>query len=107
MRTDLRRAGLLNYALNDFDWSMLLPPDTPLETFRLPIAEIYPGVFEKPHEAIRGEIDFHPFAYDVGCLGIQFAYTFQVCLFSLFLHCLLTGIRHSTSVHPFHSLLRL
>jgi len=85
MRTKLRRAGLLDYALNDFDWAMLLPPDACLKTFRLPIVEIYPGVDDKPYEARCGEIDFNPFAYDVGCLGIQFAYTFQVSSFSPFL----------------------
>ncbi|KIM49863.1 hypothetical protein M413DRAFT_438986 [Hebeloma cylindrosporum] len=77
IRADLRQAGLLNYALNDFDWSMQLPSDASLKSFRLPIVEIYPGVHEKPHEAMRGEIDFNPFAYDVGCLGIRFAYVFQ------------------------------
>jgi hypothetical protein len=79
MRTDLRKAGRLDYAPNDFDLSMLLPPNVCTKAFRLPIAEIHPGAWEKPYEALRGEIDFNPFAYVVGCLGIQFAYTFQVC----------------------------
>jgi len=82
MRADLRKAGRLDYALNDFDWSMLLPPDASIETFRLPIAEINPGVWDKPYEALCGQIDFNPFAYDVGCLGIELAYTFQVSRFS-------------------------
>jgi len=82
MRADLRKASRLDYALNNFDMSMLLPPDTSIETFRLPIVEIYPGVGEKPHEALCGQIDFNPFAYDVGCLGIELAYTFQASHFS-------------------------
>ncbi|KIM38156.1 hypothetical protein M413DRAFT_447921 [Hebeloma cylindrosporum] len=77
MRSDLRRADRLDYALNDFDWSLLLPAEASLKDFRIPISGTYPGVYEKPNEALRGEVDFNPFAYDVGCLGIQFAYTLQ------------------------------
>ncbi|KIM38158.1 hypothetical protein M413DRAFT_247120 [Hebeloma cylindrosporum] len=96
MRADLRKADLLNYALNDFDLSMLLPSDACLKTFRLPIVEIYPGVWDKPHEAIRGEIDFNPFAYDVGCLGIEFAHTFQhLCPSIPFLAPLIDGMVNS------------
>jgi hypothetical protein len=106
MRTDLRRADQLDYALNDFDWSLLLPADVSIKTFRLPITETYPGVYEKPYEALRGDVDFNPFAYDVGCLGIQFAYTLQVFLSSVCSYHTLIGNQCSTFVHPFHSLLR-
>ena len=105
MRADLRKAGRLDYALNDFDLSMLLPPDTSIETFRLPIVEIYPGVGEKPYEASCGQIDFNPFAYDVACLGIELANTFQASHVSfVFFFCRSsTCYQFSTFVHLLHS----
>ena len=74
----LRAAGLLTYCLFDFDLSLMLPSGKPLSDYRLPIDEAFPGVFYKPHGVEQGQVDFNPFAFDVGCLGIFFCRRFQV-----------------------------
>lgn len=78
LRHVLREEEKLRYALNDFDLSIMFPPDAKIEECRLPFLESYKGVFDKPLEVRHGELDFDPFAYDVACLGIDLAHKFQV-----------------------------
>lgn len=54
---DLHKASWLDYALDDFNLTMLLPPDVCTKAFRFLITEI-PGAWEKPYEYLREEIDF-------------------------------------------------
>ncbi|KAF9484827.1 hypothetical protein BDN70DRAFT_849126 [Pholiota conissans] len=101
-RQELRAKGQLVYALTDFNYSLMLPVDTDLRSCRLPIAESYPGVIEKPYGVVHGEVYFNPFAYDVACLGITLSYQFQHLCSSLpILAPLLSGMLTSNTIERF------
>ena len=70
-------AGLLSYALIDFDLSIMLPPDVQPGTLKLPRKESWVGTYG-PSDTSQGEFDYDPFAYDVGTLGIVFCEFYQV-----------------------------
>jgi hypothetical protein len=74
----LRKDQELVYAINDFDLSHIFPLDTQLKEFRLYAYAASSGVHEKPYGVLAGELDFNPFAYDVGCLGIYLCEKYQV-----------------------------
>nr|VWO98223.1 Methyltransf_11 domain-containing protein [Ganoderma boninense] len=61
------------HALMDFDRSLKLPLDTPLDACRLPENEsLVSGTPFGPLDFSLGEHDYDPFAFDVGCLGAIF-----------------------------------
>ncbi|KAF8503080.1 kinase-like domain-containing protein [Gautieria morchelliformis] len=77
MRRTLRRDGHLAYAIIDFDISIMFPPTATREECRLPSNLSWDGAYDQPHDTKQGELDYDPFAFDVGCLGILFCERFQ------------------------------
>ncbi|KAF8511773.1 hypothetical protein JB92DRAFT_2932229, partial [Gautieria morchelliformis] len=45
------------------------------------------GGQDQPYDTRQGELDYGPFAFDVGCLGVLFCKHFQVHFLSLFHVC--------------------
>jgi len=78
VRKQLRFEGRLTYAIFDFDLSLMLPSGKPLSEYHLPIDVSFSGALNKPWGVAEAQLDFNPFAYDVGCLGIRFCQIFQV-----------------------------
>lgn len=72
--------GLLSYALIDFDLSIMLAPDIRRESFRLPRQKSWAGTYCHS-DVLQGELDYNPFAYDVGILGAVFCESYQVGFF--------------------------
>ncbi|TDL23487.1 hypothetical protein BD410DRAFT_721283 [Rickenella mellea] len=77
------RAGLLPmqacYCLFDFNLSVIFPPDMPLEDCRLPSDLAGQGApWFHPPDVLQGELDYDPFALDVGCMGNVFSSEFEV-----------------------------
>ncbi|KAF8481432.1 kinase-like domain-containing protein [Gautieria morchelliformis] len=77
MRRTLRRDGHLVYAIIDFDISIMFPPTATREECRLPSNLSWDGAYDQPHDTKQGELDYDPFAFDVGCLGVLFCKRFQ------------------------------
>ncbi|KAH6905096.1 hypothetical protein BKA70DRAFT_506662 [Coprinopsis sp. MPI-PUGE-AT-0042] len=77
LRSPLRSENQLSYAWMDFDVSILVPPTTDRTTFRLPYKESYLGRGPHPYDTTQGELDYDPFAFDVGALGVTFCNAFQ------------------------------
>ncbi|KAF8526764.1 hypothetical protein JB92DRAFT_1071880 [Gautieria morchelliformis] len=77
LRRKLRRDGRLVYAIMDFDISMIFPPTATREECRLPSHLSWIGGQSQPHDTRQGELDYDPFAFDVGCLGVLFCECFQ------------------------------
>jgi serine/threonine protein kinase len=78
MRGPLRSAGHLVYALLDFDISIQFPPNSTPADMRLPSFLSWWGSYNKPADTALGELDYDPFAFDVGCLGVLFWNRFGV-----------------------------
>jgi hypothetical protein len=78
LRRKLRRDGHLVYAIMDFDISMIFPPTATRDECRLPSRMSWIGGQSQPHDTRQGELDYDPFAFDVGCLGVLFCRDFQV-----------------------------
>ncbi|KAH7887245.1 hypothetical protein F5I97DRAFT_1828376 [Phlebopus sp. FC_14] len=76
-RPSLRKAGRLSYALIDFDWSYVLPLDSKASETRLPAHESYIWFCSVANDTAQGELDYEPFAFDVGSLGMFFCEEFQ------------------------------
>lgn len=74
-RVRLRKEGQLAYALFDFDTAMMLKPGQR----RLPCHFSWIGGIDAPDDTTHGELDYDPFAFDVGCLGLVFDRYFEVC----------------------------
>lgn len=77
------RAGVsentrLVYALFDFDLSVAFPLLSRPDECRLPAYRSVEGGSNQPRDTAQGELDYDPFAFDVGCLGIIFCRTFKV-----------------------------
>ncbi|KAI9068259.1 hypothetical protein FKP32DRAFT_1642656 [Trametes sanguinea] len=71
------RSSSVAYALYDFDLALQLPPETSLRDCRRPSIESAMGIDDyHPGDAWQGELDYNPFAFDVGCLGNLFVYHF-------------------------------
>ena len=71
--------GKLTYALFDFGHSTMFPQSVRINGCRLPSClsfATYP--LQRPDDTHQGEIDFDPFAFDVGMLGVLFCKEFQV-----------------------------
>ncbi|KAF4619685.1 hypothetical protein D9613_004903 [Agrocybe pediades] len=77
MRAGLRSQNKLLYAIFDFDFSMMLPPEVNRSKFRLPFYESW-GSFNVTTDTAQGEFDFNPFVTDVGALGVLFCHNYQV-----------------------------
>ena len=78
VRRRLRRDGHLIYGINDFDISIIFPPTATREECRLPSAHSWSGGQNQPLDTCQGELDYDPFIFDVGCLGVLFCDKFQV-----------------------------
>ncbi|KAJ3506405.1 hypothetical protein NLJ89_g6885 [Agrocybe chaxingu] len=76
-RTKLRSAGLLSYALFDFDISVIVPPTVSKSDFRLPYRMSWDGSYNQPFDTAQGEFDYDPFAFDVGTMGREFCRYYQ------------------------------
>ena len=87
MRRTLRREGHLVYAFADFDISIMFPITATREECRLPSKPSLGGGYDQPNDTSQGELNYDPFAYDVGCLGVLFCHEFQVCLLCGALEC--------------------
>ncbi|KAG6839654.1 hypothetical protein C0991_000488 [Blastosporella zonata] len=77
-RTTLRSQGCLTYALFDFSLATMFPSSTSLTECRLPSSlsfRNYPP--QRPSDTLQGELDYNPFAFDVGMLGVFFCRNFQ------------------------------
>jgi len=72
MRGQLRSSGHLVYALLDFDISIRFPPNSTPADMRLPSSLSWWGSYDQPADTAQGELDYDPFAFDVGCLGVLF-----------------------------------
>jgi hypothetical protein len=78
LRQASRREGRLVYAMFDFDVSFIFPSSSTLEQRRLPYHLSWWGTFSPLHDTAQGELDYDPFAFDVGVLGVLFCHNFQV-----------------------------
>ena len=78
VRRTLRCDGHLVYGINDFDVSIIFPPSVTREECRLPISGSWYGGQNQPLDTRQGELDYDPFVFDVGCLGVLFCDNFQV-----------------------------
>ncbi|KAG6886681.1 hypothetical protein C0995_005905 [Termitomyces sp. Mi166 len=77
-RWTLRSQGKSTYALHDFDGSTMFPPSMSLDECRLPSSVSYNTLYDQvPGDTLQGELDFNPFAFDVGMLGVMFCQEFQ------------------------------
>ncbi|KAF8174273.1 kinase-like domain-containing protein [Pholiota molesta] len=76
-REELRKEGKLSYVLMDFDLSNMVSPDVKKEEYRRPYIESFDGSFNQPYDTRQGEFDYNPFAFDVGCLGVEFCNYYQ------------------------------
>jgi hypothetical protein len=56
-----RNSSQLVYAIFDFDIAIMFSSSATVAERRLP---------NQPHDTAQGELDYDPFAFDVGCLGI-------------------------------------
>ncbi|KAG5352557.1 hypothetical protein C0989_001775 [Termitomyces sp. Mn162] len=77
-RASLRNQGKLTYALFDFGHSTMFPRSVHINECRLPSYIsfcTYP--LQRPDDTHQGEIDFNPFAFDVGMMGVLFCEEFQ------------------------------
>lgn len=87
MRGPLRSAGHLIYALLDFDISIQFPLNSTAADMRLPSSLSRWGSYNQPSDTAQGELDYDPFAFDVGCLGVLFWDRFGVSQYSVTFLC--------------------
>ncbi|KAH7882302.1 kinase-like domain-containing protein, partial [Phlebopus sp. FC_14] len=77
LRPNLRLADKLVYALVDFNCSIMFSPTSTPSERRLPARESTVLPCNIPPDVYQGELDYDPFAYDVGSLGMIFCEEFQ------------------------------
>ncbi|RXW20266.1 hypothetical protein EST38_g5587 [Candolleomyces aberdarensis] len=83
-RLKLRKDGALQYALFDYNSSVIIPEGSRIGEFRLPYAMSDWGRYGSlPNDTRQGEYDYDPFAYDVGMMGRIFCSEFQHLCFHL------------------------
>jgi hypothetical protein len=83
-REDLLEANRLEYALFDFDVSIKFDKDIDLKNCRLPYhRSFFGGILAIPPDVKQGELEYNPFVYDMGFLGIFFESKFTVSCFYL------------------------
>lgn len=68
IRRDLRLTQRLSYAIFDFDWSIMLPPDADKAAYRRPYYQSC-GFFNGLEDTAGGEFDYNPFKFEVGVMG--------------------------------------
>jgi hypothetical protein len=78
IRRKLCLEGDLAFAVIDFDCSIMVPMNSSLRDCRLPAIRAHSGALIQPYDVSQGEIDYNPFAFDVGILGMTFCRQFQV-----------------------------
>ncbi|KAG6823901.1 hypothetical protein H0H92_008668, partial [Tricholoma furcatifolium] len=77
-RTALRNEGKLIYAIFDFSHSTMFSVSATLEECRLPSIISWKTLpSQRPSDTMQAELDFNPFAFDVGMLGVLFCSEFQ------------------------------
>ncbi|KAF9034969.1 hypothetical protein BDZ89DRAFT_1011715 [Hymenopellis radicata] len=79
-RLAMRRDDHAKYGLYDFNLSLMFPNNNaPLNSasYRLPTRGGWFASVKCPPELFQGEYDYNPFAFDVGCLGIELCDLFQ------------------------------
>jgi len=64
----------IQFAIIDFDFSMIVPPGTSQLPSGLAWMREYSAM-----DVAQGELFYDPFAYDVGVLGVAFCEMLQVC----------------------------
>ncbi|KIJ39034.1 hypothetical protein M422DRAFT_49763 [Sphaerobolus stellatus SS14] len=71
-RRNLRSSGKLTYALYDFDLSLMLPSTSSQDECRLPAWRSFEIItIESPYDTRQAEMDYNPFVFEMGCLGIM------------------------------------
>ncbi|KDR82382.1 hypothetical protein GALMADRAFT_57318, partial [Galerina marginata CBS 339.88] len=75
-RQDLRSRKSLSYCVFDFDFAVMLSPDEDRGNFRLPCERSY-GTFARIKDTYQGELDYNPFVFDVGNVGVTFCRLYQ------------------------------
>ncbi len=101
IRQRMRQEERMKYVLFDFDFSLLLPPETCIESCRRPYKESVVGHDTPIPDVWQGEYEYNPFAYDVGCLGEFLCFRFQVSRIRKFVCCTnLTILEHLTPLVP-------
>jgi len=55
----------------------MFPPNSTPSECRLPSNLSFTGGSNQPHDTSQGELDYDPFGFDVGCLGVLFCEEFQ------------------------------
>jgi hypothetical protein len=78
LRGPLRRVGKIVYVLVDFNISIQFPQSSTPAERRLPPEFSWCGPYARPADTDQGELDYDPFAFDVGCLGVLFWDNFKV-----------------------------
>ncbi|GJJ07972.1 hypothetical protein Clacol_002179 [Clathrus columnatus] len=77
MRSELRDAGRLTYALFDFDLLLMLPSND----CRLPSGRSFEVLLIiLPYDVAQGELDYDPYKFEMCCLGIVLCQMFQNCI---------------------------
>ena len=81
-RLQLRLRGKVTYMLCDFDCSLAFTPTKNQREIRLStinssvvVSNLYPP------DAFQGELDYNPFVFEMGCLGIYLCGLVQVSYF--------------------------
>ncbi|PPQ83767.1 hypothetical protein CVT25_000116 [Psilocybe cyanescens] len=75
-RKILRHERSLCYALFDFDFSVMLPPEINKKEYRLPYDRSW-GSFNISNDTSAGEYDYDPFVFDVGAMGVTICQLYQ------------------------------
>ena len=81
--TDERRSeksaqGKLRYAIIDYDVSIMVPPGISREEYTLPYFKAWIGTWSsQPYDILQAEYEYKPFAFDVGCAGVELCNLFQ------------------------------
>ncbi|KAG6808881.1 hypothetical protein H0H92_002482 [Tricholoma furcatifolium] len=77
-RKALRLEGKLTYAIFDFNLAIMFPKTSTAKECRLSYHRTWKTYeSQRPSDTLQGEIDFDPFAFDVGILGVLFCHEFQ------------------------------
>lgn len=78
LRRRLRSEHRALYAIIDFDCSIMFPRTSTPSERRLPARDSLIIGGNYTYDTAQGELDYDPFAYDVGALGQHFCEMFQV-----------------------------
>lgn len=77
-RAERRAQGKLCYALIDYDVSIMVTPEISREEYTLPYFKAWIGTWgNQPYDILQAEYEYKPFAFDVGCAGVELCSIFQ------------------------------